>query len=188
MNPTTGNDQNVVSGMRKENPLTQLSRLRGEGTRRKPPVAPQQAIRESWIILVSYVLLVGTTAAQEGEPTSATPTDARPGQATSTEADATPAFDHPALGIEAKKREKKKKAMVVLAAVAGIAISGVGAIAVTMLWARRLRRLARDPGPPQKTAGNDFWFLKPPRLVITDPEADQSHQHPLPPSASETPE
>ncbi len=66
--------------------------------------------------------------------------------------------------------EKKRKATVGLAAVGAIAILGVSVIAMTMIWARRLRRLARDSGPIQKTAGNDFWFLKPPKPNATDTE------------------
>ncbi len=66
--------------------------------------------------------------------------------------------------------EKKRKATIGLAAVGAIAILGVSVIAMTMIWARRLRRLARDSGPIQKTAGNDFWFLKPPKPNATDTE------------------
>ena len=66
--------------------------------------------------------------------------------------------------------EKKRKATIGLAAVGAIAILGVSVIVMTMIWARRLRRLARDSGPIQKTAGNDFWFLKPPKPNATDTE------------------
>jgi hypothetical protein len=66
--------------------------------------------------------------------------------------------------------EKKRKATAGLAAVGAIAILGVSVIALTMIWARRLRRLARDSGPIQRTAGNDFWFLRPPKPNATDAE------------------
>ena len=75
--------------------------------------------------------------------------------------------------------EKKRKALAGLAAVGAIAILGVGVIAATMMWARRLRRLARDFGPPQKTLGNDFWFLKPPKPIATESEISTTHRPPL---------
>lgn len=78
--------------------------------------------------------------------------------------------------------ERRKKALAGLAALCGIAITGVAAIAVTIVWARRLRRLARDPGPAQKTAGNDFWFLKPPKQTVEKSSLDQ-RQPPLNPSS-----
>jgi len=82
-----------------------------------------------------------------------------------------------------RKQEKRSTALfAALIAVAGIAVLGVGAIAMNMLWARRLRRLARDPGPRQTTVGNDFWFLKPPKPPV-DPDDPSNRQ---PPPASET--
>ena len=75
--------------------------------------------------------------------------------------------------------EKRRKASAALAAVGAIAIIGVGIVAVTMIWARRLRRLARDPGAPQKTAGNDFWFLKPPKPKAAEDGIVDSHRPPL---------
>ena len=83
--------------------------------------------------------------------------------------------------------EKRRKASIALLAVGGIAILGVGVIAATMIWARRLRRLARNSGPPQRTAGNDFWFLKPPKLSASNsltenknrpPQGDQRDEQP----------
>lgn len=68
--------------------------------------------------------------------------------------------------------EKRRRASVALLAVGGIAIVGVGIIAGTMIWARRLRRLARDHGPRQRTMGNDFWFLKPRKLAAPGSRAD----------------
>ena len=74
--------------------------------------------------------------------------------------------------------DKKRKAIAGLAAVSGIAILGVGVIAATMMWAKRLRRLARDSGPSQTTLGNDFWFLKPPKNVFDEPERSNGHRPP----------
>jgi hypothetical protein len=78
----------------------------------------------------------------------------------------------------AKATEKQKKASAAMAAVGGIAILGIGVIAWTMIWARRLRRFARDPGPAQTTLGNDFWFLKPPKSAVSDSEAASSSASP----------
>ena len=72
--------------------------------------------------------------------------------------------------------ERRRKASAGLAAVAAIAILGIGVMAATMIWAKRLRRLARDPGVPQKTAGNDFWFLKPPKSIAKPEEIHDSDQ------------
>jgi len=89
--------------------------------------------------------------------------------------------------VEISSEEKKRKASIALLAVGGIAILGVGVIAATMIWARRLRRLARNSGPPQRTAGNDFWFLKPPKLSASNsliekknrpPQGDQRDEQP----------
>ena len=74
--------------------------------------------------------------------------------------------------------EKKRKAFAGLAALGGIAILGVGIIAATMMWATRLRRLARIDGPCQKTVGNDFWFLKPPKPIASESELSDRRRPP----------
>ncbi len=83
--------------------------------------------------------------------------------------------------------EKRRKASAGFAAIGGIAILGISIITMTMIWARRLRRIARDPLPPQRTAGNDFWFLKPPKPTVDEsvPGADRP---PLSPSSERPPE
>lgn len=78
----------------------------------------------------------------------------------------------------ADETTRKRRALAGLAAVGGIAILGVAIIAATMVWARRLRRLARNMGPPQKTIGNDFWFLKPPKPVANDSPIANKHRPP----------
>lgn len=75
-----------------------------------------------------------------------------------------------------------------LAAIAGIAILGVGSIAITMVWARRLRRLARDPGPPQTTEGNDFWFLKPRKPDFSAKQLSETQRPYHSPESSESSE
>lgn len=77
-----------------------------------------------------------------------------------------------------RNREKKRKAFAGLAALGGIAILGVGIIAATMMWATRLRRLARIDGPSQKTVGNDFWFLKPPKPIASERELSDRRRPP----------
>ena len=62
----------------------------------------------------------------------------------------------------------------------------VSVIAATMMWAKRLRRLARAQGPAQKTVGNDFWFLKPPKPIASDKEIPGSHRPPLGEKRDET--
>lgn|GEM_PF-2627258 len=84
--------------------------------------------------------------------------------------------------------DKQIKVAILLSAVGGIAVFGIGAIAVTMLWARRLRRIARDPGPPQTTVGNDFWFLKPPKPIVSESDTTDSRRSPHTPPETETPE
>ena len=79
---------------------------------------------------------------------------------------------------DSRNQEKKRKAFAGLAALGGIAILGVGIIAATMMWATRLRRLARIDGPSQKTVGNDFWFLKPPKPIASERELSDRRRPP----------
>jgi hypothetical protein len=97
---------------------------------------------------------------------------------------ATPADDDSV--VSAVDIEKKRKAIIGLAAVGAIAILGVGVIAATMIWARRLRRLAKLSGPAQKTVGNDFWFLKPSKPIARETEISNSHRPPLGEKRDET--
>ena len=149
-----------------------------------------QAFMSIWMALVSGGLLTGIISAQENEriptaPVQSAPADNRTDEGSVVAADSPSPPDTAVLSAE--NTTKRKKLVVVLAAVAGIAIFGVGAITVTMVWARRLRRMARDPGPRQKTAGNDFWFLKPEKLKTTDSDVDDSHPPPFPPPTTESP-
>lgn len=76
----------------------------------------------------------------------------------------------------AKEDEKLKKIAIMMSAVGGIVILGVGAIASLMIWARHLRRVARATGPIQRTEGNDFWFLKPPKHAVSDSNVGETHR------------
>jgi hypothetical protein len=134
-----------------------------------------------WLMIVCIGLSIETTIAQE-KPEDQTPI----AELRKDVPDSTSDEDHAAkLKIDA---EKMKKATALLAAVGGIAILGVGVIAATMLGAKHLRRLARNPGPPQKTAGNDFWFLKPPKPIASDTDIADSHRPPHIPPEQETSE
>ncbi len=140
------------------------------------------------IVLLEVLLLLGLSrlgTAQDDQPLPSTVTTSRDEGQKSVENDAEPDSERPLSPQRAA--EKRKKATIALAAIGGIAILGVGAMAATMLWARRLRRLARDPGPPQKTAGNDFWFLKPPKQDIVPSDNANDSQPPDSPPFSETP-
>ena len=83
--------------------------------------------------------------------------------------------------------EKRRKASAGFAAIGGIAILGISIITMTMIWARRLRRIARDPLPAQRTAGNDFWFLKPPKPTV-DESLPGGDRPPSSPSSESPPE
>lgn len=132
--------------------------------------------RRSWFATVCFAIFVGTATGQEGRAVA--PLPPKPHVGAGQEADAQQPEDVPVAA------EKMKKASAGIAAIAAIAILGIGAIAFTMIWARRLRRLARDPGPAQTTLGNDFWFLKPPKVITKESKIDISHV----PGPPETPE
>lgn len=110
---------------------------------------------KNWALVVLFLMAGVLHAQDQGQPQVATEQETS-GQAISGEVP----VEIPESGV-ATTEEKKRKASIALLAVGGIAILGVGIIAATMIWARRLRRLARNNGPPQRTTGNDFWFLKP---------------------------
>ena len=124
---------------------------------------------ETWVLLTGLTLIPLSVAAQDPiQPVIETVREETP---------APPATDE--IASTAIDTEKKQKAIAGLAAVGAILILGVSAIAATLMWARRLRRFARDFGPPQKTVGNDFWFLKPPKPVANEPEISNTHRPPL---------
>jgi hypothetical protein len=142
-------------------------------------------------VALSLTLLAGLVFAQESDPTAASsakpsPVDPRADQVEGVESEPPDVPEKPrAADVDEKKR---KKVVATLAAIAGVAVFGVGAIAVTMVWARRLRRMARDPGPRQTTVGNDFWFLKPEKVKITETSREDGQPTPQPPPSTESPE
>ena len=77
-----------------------------------------------------------------------------------------PVSTSPATAVEATKpltpeeKERRRKAQIAMSALGGILIVGVAGIAAIMLWARRLRRIARGSSNPQALK-NELWFLKP---------------------------
>ena len=136
------------------------------------------------IILACSIFLSGIVTAQEEQTAKEGPDNIQPINKLG------PRTDKRSADVDLPKDiklEKRKKATIGLAAVGGIAILGIGAIAITMLWARRLRRLARDLGPTQKTAGNDFWFLKPEKPIASEANVADTHR-PLHPPPTGSPE
>lgn len=81
-----------------------------------------------------------------------------------------------ALAEKKRSKEKLEKATKAMGAVVGIAVLGIATIAGVMIGAKRLRRIARDPGSNQTTIGNDFWFIKPPKPHPTDDEHMETHR------------
>lgn len=70
------------------------------------------------------------------------------------------------------ERDKRRRALAGLAAVAGIAIVGVALVTLTILWARRLRRINRHPLPPT-CVKNEYWFLQPPKPPVSEKGPDE---------------
>jgi hypothetical protein len=140
-----------------------------------------QALAESsarWRFFAVCLLLAGQVAAQDEAETPAT----LPVETSAVDKPGAPAVQEPGSGMKSDPL-KKRKATAGLAAVGGIAILGISIIAVTMLWARRLRRLARDRGPLQKTEGDDFWFLKPPKQIANESDVARAPGPKFPPTA-----
>jgi len=74
--------------------------------------------------------------------------------------------------------ERQRKAYIALFALVGIVIAGLALLALTMLWARRLRRQLRQPIPQCELPVRDFWFLKPSKPTVSESSLPDSH---LPP-------
>lgn len=130
---------------------------------------------EAWVALACLSIFIGIATGQENDAVAPLSPAPQVDNVQKTEP------QKPAAPVAA---DKIKKASAGMAAIVGIAILGIGAIAFTMIWARRVRRIARDPGPTQTTLGNDFWFLKPPKQISSVSKIDISP----PLSPPETPE
>ncbi len=98
--------------------------------------------------------------------------DEPPGAATQSD-EATPPPDNPI-----RPTEKQIKAYSGLAALVGIVIAGLSLAAFIILWAGRLRRQIRRSLPGTEAPVRDFWFLKPPKPLVTDSKLPDSHQPP----------
>jgi hypothetical protein len=142
------------------------------------------SMRNGLLIVALSVFGVSAACAQD----DATPSPDRPAMTSQEHREASVAIEPSVAATDestadpSRTAERRKKALAGLAALCGIAITGIAAIAATIVWARRLRRLARDPGPAQTTAGNDFWFLKPPKQAVAKDRPDE-RQPPLDSSA-----
>ena len=82
-------------------------------------------------------------------------------------AEATPSAPEVPVPLTPEQLEKKKKAYIGLVAVAGIVVIGVALSALTILWAGRLRRQLRRSDPAYVPLDRSFWFLKPPKRLVT---------------------
>jgi hypothetical protein len=76
---------------------------------------------------------------------------------------------------DVNRLEKQKKAYSGLAALAGIIITGIALAALIILWAGRLRRQIRRPLTGGGEPSRDFWFLKPPKPIVTETSLPTSH-------------
>ena len=80
---------------------------------------------------------------------------------------ATQPGEAPFTELTPEQLEKRKRAYIGLVAVAGIVIIGVALAALTILWAGRLRRQLRQTDPACAPLDRSFWFLKPPKRLVT---------------------
>lgn len=133
-------------------------------------------IRQVTMVVVSWFVLAPMIAAQE--PLAPPAKVAKSDEPVVDETPETPKQ----IDVERKQQKRSITLFATIMAGGGIGVLIIGAIAMNTMWARRLRRLARDPGPRQTTVGNDFWFLKPPKQTA-NPE-DPSHRQPPTPPAS----
>ncbi len=82
-------------------------------------------------------------------------------------AETTPTIQDVPVPLTPEQLERKKKAYIGLVAVAGIVMIGVALSALTILWAGRLRRQFRKSDPGCAPLDRSFWFLKPPKRLVT---------------------
>lgn len=82
-------------------------------------------------------------------------------------AETTPTIQDVPVPLTPEQLERKKKAYIGLVAVAGIVMIGVALSALTILWAGRLRRQLRKSDPGCPPLDRSFWFLKPPKRLVT---------------------
>ena len=135
---------------------------------------PRRGTYMKVLILCCILVLAIPLSAQDPNPGEAIGTVQNPLPEPAAEPSDAPLIPDPER--TAAETEKRKKAAILVSAIGGIATLGVGGIAILMIWARHLRRLARDMGPPQRTAGNDFWFLKPPKPPVSDVNVSDTHR------------
>ena len=125
-------------------------------------------------LLVVAVLISSFACLSAGEPIGwdvIPASAAEPVDSTSKSADATPVAN------PNRPTERQLKAQMGLAALVGIVIAGLALAALIVLWAQRLRRQFRRSLPDSDIPHRDFWFLKPPKPIVTKsslPEAQQS--------------
>ena len=112
-----------------------------------------------FIALVCGVMAFCSTSLRADEPPPAH--EAAPSAA------ATSSVDAALVKLTPEQLEKKKRAYIGLVALAGIVIVGVALGALTILWAGRLRRQLRRADPECAPLDRSFWFLRPPKPLVT---------------------
>lgn len=138
----------------------------------------------SGLCLTSHKALAQDAAHESPQPPAAISTEES--QPTDASSSSEPTEPDPVTKSAAEK-EKEKTVLIMMASLAAILAVGVFGIAVVMLWARRLRRIAREL-PAQRTIGNDFWFLKPPKPVVSESNVLEGHRPVHPPENEESSE
>lgn len=126
------------------------------------------------------------TAAEEERPSEVISESTTPGETpVSGEQEAAVSsrrVDQPALPSPPTpaEREKTVRAYAALMAIVGIAFAGLGLIALTIIGARRLRRVSKSP-LPSADLKQELWFLRPPKRPLRGnsdtPETPPPSQH-----------
>jgi hypothetical protein len=65
----------------------------------------------------------------------------------------------------ARQKAARRKIVAGLIIVGGLLVLGVAVLVLTVLWAHRLRRIARQALPTQHT-GDDLWYLRPSKTTL----------------------
>jgi hypothetical protein len=121
--------------------------------------------RDMPTILVLVVTLIGVATAAEGQRTpddgseSASVPASEPTEVLSQETEETKRAE------AARRKAAKRKVVAGLIIVGGLLVLGVAVLVLTVLWAHRLRRIARQDLPTQH-CGDDLWYLRPSKTTL----------------------
>jgi hypothetical protein len=137
----------------------------------------QSGIRSSvWTLLLPLILVSRPVIAQDAPKPEKTFVSINADETTD-------AKTHSGANSSTKKSERRKRASAAFAALGAISIIGLCVIAWIMVWGQRLRRLIRGEAPVQRTLGDDFWFLKPPKPTASESEFFSARQSQFPPAS-----